>query len=116
MNYYYMCSGDFDEAELRILMDSVQAASFVTEKKTRKLTEKIASQAGERKAELLKRNITEFNVVKHSNEEIYYNVDKIQRAIIQKNKIEFLYFNLLPGGKKSTDKTEENIPYLRFLP
>lgn len=100
MNYYYMCSGDFDEAELRILMDSVQAASFVTEKKTRKLTEKIASQAGERKAELLKRNITEFNVVKHSNEEIYYNVDKIQRAIIQKNKIEFLYFNLLPGGKK----------------
>ena len=49
-NMYYVVDRKFDEAELRILLDAVASASFISEKKTKELTEKIASLAGAYKA------------------------------------------------------------------
>lgn len=92
--FYYVPEREFSIPELKILMDAVQAASFVTEKKTKDLIDKIAALGGSYRAELLKRNMVNFNTRKHSNEKILYTVDSIEEAIRNKKKIAFHYFYL----------------------
>ena len=92
-NRYYVMDRSFDIPEVRILMDAVQAASFVTEKKTKVLIDKIAELAGSKRAEVLKENITEFSTVKSENEKIYYSIDKIVTAKEKNNQIGFYYFD-----------------------
>lgn len=81
-NGYYVEDRSFDIPEIQILMDAVQAASFITDKKTPVLIDKIAQLAGSQRAEVLKSNIVQFGTVKGSNESIYYSVNEISQAII----------------------------------
>lgn len=99
-NSYYVIDRNFDVPELRILMDAVQAASFVTEKKTAEFIDKISALGGSNRAELLKRNIVLFNTTKHTNENIYYSVDKIDEAILSEKKIIFKYFDYDLHGER----------------
>ncbi len=99
-NEYYVVNRDFDIPEIQILIDAVQAASFVTEHKTPVLVDKLAQLAGSQRAVVLKKNIVEFSTVKGDNELIYYLVDEITSAITKKKKIEFYYFDLGIGKKK----------------
>ncbi len=92
-NRYYYEERDFNMSELHILMDAVQAASFISPKKTEVLVDKIAQLAGAGKGALLKKNVVAFNTTKSSNEEIYYAVNEITLAIEQGKKIEFCYFD-----------------------
>ena len=91
---YYVADRSFSIPELKILIDAVQAASFITEKKSRELTDKIAALAGSHRAEVLKRNMVCFNTRKHSNEKILYTIDTLEEAILTQKKIIFLYFDL----------------------
>lgn len=93
-NLYSVVNRSFDTPELRILIDAVQAASFITNKKTLQLIDKISILAGENRAELIKRNIVHFNITKHSNENIYYNIDELESAILSGKKVSFMYFDL----------------------
>ena len=52
-----MVDRSFDVPELRILMDAVQASSFITPSKTEVLLDKIADLGGSHRAELLRSNI-----------------------------------------------------------
>ncbi len=92
-NEYYITDRSFSIPELHILMDAVQAATFITPRKTKELVYKIASLGGSYKAEILKSNNVQFNSVKHTNESIYYNVNEIEQAIMSKKKISFKYFD-----------------------
>ena len=58
---YYVSDRKFSPPELKILMDAVQAAKFVTESKTQELVDKIAALGGGHRAKLLKGNIVRFN-------------------------------------------------------
>ena len=92
--FYYIPERELTIPEIKILIDAVQAASFVTEKKTAELVEKVAALAGSHSAELLKKNMVCFNTRKHTNEAVLYTVDSIEDAIIRKKKIAFNYFHL----------------------
>lgn len=92
--YYYVPETEFSIPELKILIDAVQAASFVTPKKTNQIVDKIAALGGSHKKQLLKRYRSEFNSRKHSNESILYNIDSIERAIQNGKKVAFNYFVL----------------------
>ena len=98
---YYVEDRSFSIPELKILMDAVQAASFITEKKTRELLEKIAVLGGSHQAEILKGNIVNFKTTKHSNEQIFYNVDALEQAIDLQKKVLFRYFDLDEHGQKA---------------
>lgn len=98
---YYVEDRSFSVPELKILIDAVQAASFITDKKTAELVDKIASLGGTHRAEILKSNMVCFNTRKHSNEQIYYNVDTLERAIQDNKKVIFYYFNLDENGNKA---------------
>lgn len=92
-NEYYVADRKFDIPEIHILMDAVRAAGFITEKKTVDLVNRIAQLAGSKRAEVLTRNIVEFNTAKSRNENIYYSVYEITSAIEEKKKIAFSYFD-----------------------
>ena len=97
---YYVEDRSFSVPELKILIDSVQADSFVTDKKTAELIEKIANLGGSHSADILQSNMVCFNTRKHHNESIYYNVDYLEDAIEQKKKVIFYYFDLNENGEK----------------
>lgn len=91
---YYVEERSFSVPELKIMIDAIQAASFITESKSVELIEKIASLGGGHRAEILKGNMVCFNTRKHSNEHIYYNVNAIENAILDHKKILFRYYDL----------------------
>ena len=92
--YYFVPEHQFSVPEIKILMDAVMAASFITEKKTSSLIEKIASLGGYYGSESLKRNLVFYNKRKHTNEAILYTVDALEEAIRKKKKVAFHYFDL----------------------
>ena len=97
---YFVEDRSFSLPELKILIDAVHASSFITEKKSAELIEKLAALAGEHRAEVLKRNMVCFNTRKHSNEKILYTIDALETAILTQKKIIFLYFDLNENGQR----------------
>jgi len=97
---YYIEDRSFSVPELKILIDAVQAASFITDKKTVELIDKIADLGGSHRADILKGNMVCFNTRKHSNEAIYYTVDVLEDAIQQQKKIIFYYYDLNENGER----------------
>ena len=97
---YYVEDRSFSIPELKILIDAVHASSFITEKKSEELINKIAALAGTHRAEVLKRNMVCFNTRKHSNERIFYNVDDLEEAILRQKKVLFRYFDLNEKGER----------------
>ena len=97
---YYIEDRSFSIPELKILIDAIQASSFITEKKTADLIGKIANLGGSHRAELLQGNVVCFNTRKHSNESIYYNVSSLEDALQHQKKVLFRYFDLDERGQK----------------
>lgn len=95
---YYIEDRSMSVPELKILIDAVQAASFITRRKTDELIGKIAALGGSHRAEILKGSIVVFNTRKHKNEAIYYNVGFLEEAVCLKHKVSFFYFDLDERG------------------
>ncbi len=91
--YYSVGRRDFELAELKLLVDSVQSAKFITEKKSQELIQKIESLASHHDALKLQRQVYVRERVKTLNEGIYYNVDRIHTSIANDEQIRFQYFN-----------------------
>ena len=96
---FYLENNDFEFAELRSVIDAVQAASFIPDKETKVLIDKLANLAGERKSEILKKNLVYFNNRKHTNHEIFQTIDTVSQAIREKKKIAFRYYDLNEKAK-----------------
>ena len=106
-NGYYMDDRKFSLGELKILIDAVQAASFVTEKKTKEIIEKLADLGGSNRATVMQGNLVRFNTRKHTNESILYNVDHLEEALIKKCKVSFVYFDLDENHKRVFRKDKQ---------
>ena len=89
---YYLGSHDFELPELKLLVDSVQAARFITEKKSQTLIKKLEALTSRYEALKLNREVITAGRVKAMNESIYYNVDKLHDAIGSDSAISFQYF------------------------
>lgn len=93
-NAYYMNEVSFSLAEVKTLIDAVQAANFIPADKTADLVEKLLSYAGVRRSEIVRDNIIFYNNHKHSNQDIYENIEQIELAIKKKKQLSFYYFDL----------------------
>ena len=91
-NRYYMNSGLFSIAELKLLVDAVEAAQFITEKKSEALIEKLSSLTSTHNSEKLCRTIVLAQRAKSDNEEIFENIDRCHEAINRNKQLTFLYF------------------------
>ena len=90
--YYHLGSRDFELPELKLLVDSVQSAKFITDRKSQALIKKLESLASKYEGSQLQRQVTITGRVKTMNESIYYNVDKLHEAISSDAQIRFKYF------------------------
>ena len=88
-NQYNFIDRDFDIAELKLLIDAVQSAKFMTKTKSDQLVTKLTALAGTNKARELKRNLVVDGRNKLENEQILVIVDAINDAINQRRKIRF---------------------------
>ena len=90
---YYLADRRFELAELKLLVDSVQASRFITKKKSGELIKKLEGLTSEGEASQLERQVHVLNRVKTMNESIYYNVDSLHSAIAGGKQILFRYFD-----------------------
>ncbi len=97
----------FSIEDLKVLIDAVQASSFIPEKRTKALMNKLAKLGGFHKEEVLKGNMVTFNTRKHKNESIMYNVALINEAIARNKKISFRYYDLDENHKKQYRKNKQ---------
>lgn len=106
---YYLRARDFELSEVRLLMDSVYSASFLSPKQTDELVDKLQHllSVGQRKHY---RHLCVARPEKKSkNQEVFLNVELLDEAISQGVKVEFTYlhYNL---NKKLAPRREA--PYL----
>ncbi len=99
---YYLLDKVFELPEIYLLTDAVQAASFITVKKTRELVKKLDSMLSEGERRKREKGLYIDNGHKCENEEIYYNIDTLSRAIAEKKKVSLTY-----SIRKIVDKKAE---------
>lgn len=90
---YHVASRDFEDVELKLLVDSVQTSNFITHKKTEELIKKVGSLTSVHKKKELNRQVYVRNRIKNMDESVYYNVDVISRAILEDKQIRFKYYD-----------------------
>lgn len=90
--HYQVVNRQFELAELKLLVDSVQSARFITAKKSNDLIKKIESYASKYEASKLDRQVSVAGRVKSMNERVYYSVDAIHEALSANRQIRFKYF------------------------
>ena len=87
---------EFDTQELQLLIDSVQASRFITQKKAKELTEKLKKKASRFDRVLLDRRCYVSNRVRSDNNSIFYQLDDLHAAIANDWRITFRYFYFTP--------------------
>ena len=90
--YYHIGSRRFELPELKLLVDSVQSAKFITNKKSNALIRKLEGMVSKYEARQLQRQVIISGRVKAMNESIYFNVDKLHEAIGAGCQIRFKYY------------------------
>ena len=89
---YHIGTRRFELPELKLLVDSVQSAKFLSEKKSRELIRKIESLGSRYEAKYLQRQVYIAGRIKSMNESIYYNVDILHDAINADRQVQFHYY------------------------
>ena len=105
-NRYFVGDRTFELPEVQVLLHAVGAAKFLTEKKASVLTEKVAELLGEAQADSLK-ELLSVKSNEHGNERVYYSIDAITTALIEKRKLSFLYFDYDGRGNRVYRKGKE---------
>ena len=111
---YFIGARKFELAELRLLLDAVQAANFISQKKTKILVEKIESFASKYQAATLHRQVYVDNRPKCKNEELYYTISALDDAINAELKVSFTYSRRVITDEfkqKSDEKAFKVSPY-----
>jgi predicted DNA-binding transcriptional regulator YafY len=104
---YALLSNEFELAELKLLVDTVQACKFITKNKSNKLIEKLEKFTSKHQAKELNRQVYVASRIKTENENIYYNVDWINQGIQNNKQIKFAYYAWNISSKMEMRKNGE---------
>ena len=107
----------FEANEVRLIIDSVQASKFITQKKAASLTKKIIENFGGGRRQNLNRHAYVYDRIRSQNDEVVSEIDSIHEAITANRKIEFKYFRYTPDRRnpKSYTKKGENYNFSIIL-
>ena len=94
---YHVASRHFEAPEVKLLIDAVQSARFITTRKSKALVKRLSSFVAHGDTALLNRHLYIDSRFKATNESIYLNVDRIQTPITERKKISFCYFDYSPS-------------------
>ena len=114
---YSWLSRPFETPELEILVDAVSSAQFISQKKSNELIGKLVKMAGPSIQEHLQPQIIVSERIKAPNEQIYYVVQEIKKAIRENRMISFRYYSYntekkpVPRRKDGKIRTYHVSPY-----
>ena len=111
---FFLATRKFELPEVRLLIDAVTSAGFITPNKTQKLVEKLETLVSKNQADELVSQVYVDSDAKCDNEEIYYVIDALNDAINDKKQVSFKYKrrNIDKENKKSyTEKAFTVSPY-----
>lgn len=94
---YKLLSRDFEDVEIRLLVDAVYSSKFISSQKTKVLAGKLKTLTSESQASSITRQIYSSDS-KTPNEDVLYNVDSLSRAIQDNKQVSFEY--LVWGANK----------------
>lgn len=100
-NQYFIGSRDLELPELKMLVDAVQAAKFITPKKSKALIKKLTAMASPYQSDELNRQLYIDGRIKTTNENVYYIVDLLYTAINEKKQVAFKYYEYTPEKKRA---------------
>lgn len=89
---YFWANRPFELAEIKILIDAIQSARFLTGRKSRQLIGKLETLASTHEANSLHRQVYIERRIKAQNESVYYAVDRLHEAISSNRKVSFKYY------------------------
>ncbi|MGG0936998.1 WYL domain-containing protein [Brevibacillus centrosporus] len=91
--YYSHQYRKFEIHELRMLVDAVSSARFITSQESKQLIEKIKTLTSKQLAKKLHHQISVDPTVKAQNKEVRYHIDKIHSSINEQKILTFQYGN-----------------------
>ena len=101
---WFIGSREFEIPEIYLLCDAVRSAKFISTKKTRELLHKLNSMMSVNNTQAVSDTVY-FNLDdKSGNEEIYYHIDRINRAIKAKRQIKLKYASRFFGSDRSVER------------
>ena len=93
---YRLLNPPFEPHELRMLVDGVQSAKFITREKAREITGKIKRLAGKDTVASLNRQTYVADRVRSMNDNVVSEADRIHQAIAEDSQVSFRYFHYTP--------------------
>ena len=106
---WFLASREFEEPEIYLLADAVRTAGFISAAKTRELVKKLDSFVSRYQAQKRENRVYFSSCAKSVNEEIFYSIDKISRAVSEKKKINFEYVNRVLSPERSIEKQKREM-------
>lgn len=105
---FFMASRELELPEIYLLTDAVQAADFITPKKTRELVLKLEGMMSKEQAKTRESSIYIGYGHKCDNEEIYLNIYTLRQAIAEGRKVSLKYrTRQIDDSRKITVKEKE---------
>ena len=111
---FFIASRTFQIPEVRLLIDAVNSAGFITPKKSDELINKLKELLSESQSKDISSQVYSEDVNKCDNEQIYIIIDQLDEAINSGKKVKFIYKtrNIDKENKKNyTSKTFTVSPY-----
>lgn len=111
---FFLGSREFEIPEISLLSDAVKTAKFISVKKTRELVSKLDDMMSVYQVSSKKMGIYIDEDSKTKNEEIYYTIDTVSRAIEDRKQVKFKYtLRKISDSKQiETNTTERTVsPY-----
>lgn len=97
---YWVSNPIFEPREIRLLIDSVQASSFLTQTKADALVKKIRTLTDRYTLASLNRPTVVSGRVRSMNDSVITEADRLYQAIAEDSQIQFLYFQHRPRKER----------------
>jgi predicted DNA-binding transcriptional regulator YafY len=97
---FHVLSRTFELAELKMLVDAVQASNFVTNKQCTELIKKLSDFTSIYGEKQLSRGVYIYDRAADRSKNIYYTVDAVHNAISENKAVTFQYTEMTPSKEK----------------
>ena len=83
-----------------MLTDAVASSKIISAKKSEELVQKLCRLTSTHQAEQLRQLASLSSRVKPDNEQVYYIIDAIQTAVLEKRQVQFQYYEYTPEKER----------------
>lgn len=97
---YYLEERRFSLPEIKILVDSIQSARFISKDKSKEIIRKLLDELSENNAKIIESEVYLSGRIKAENDEVFSSIDLILKAIKSNRKIGFRYLEYNTDKKK----------------